>query len=153
MNIPQVRFSYLSDGYDHNKEIVCRKLIEAVGALIELPKEIILQFADLGDSVYGNTSIEFRFKNRIRLNCKLTTEEVPIPLVHELIHVNQVHLGLLSARSGVVFWRDKPYRLTENMSYAQHQSLPWEMDVTNRHTDLLRKALYHALAKGVSDKY
>ncbi len=142
MNIPQVRFSYLSDGYDHNKEIVCRKIIEVVSPLIELPKEIIIQFTDLGDSVYAETSIDFRFKNRISLNSRLPTEELPIPLVHELIHVNQSHLGILKAsRTGAVFWQNRLHRFTENMTYEQHQTLPWEMDVTNRHSALLQKAL------------
>lgn len=142
MNIPQVRFSYQSDDYDQAREVTCRKLTEAVGAILNLPNSIIIQFAILGESVYGETAIDFRFKNRVRINNKLSALEIPGPLVHELIHVNQVHLGLLkSSRTGVVIWKDKPYQLVENMSYSQHQTLPWEVDVTERHDQLLKAVM------------
>lgn len=142
MNIPLVRFRYPSNRPDQNKELVCREIVNAVSAHIELPKEIIIQFTDLGESVYAETSIDFRFKNRISLSDQLTTGELPVPLVHELIHVNQSHLGVLKAsRSGAVFWQNKLHRFNENMSYEQHQALPWEMDVTNRHAALLQIGL------------
>ncbi len=141
MNTPSVRFSYLSDDYYSAREIVCAKLTIAVANIIDLPKEIIIQFANLGDSVYGNTSIEHRFKNRVRINFQLTVIELPGPLVHELIHVNQVHVGLLRAQTGVIFWRDRQYRVDPNMTYAQHQALPWEIDAYDRQEQVLKKAL------------
>jgi len=147
MNIPLVRFSYLSDDYYEAREIVCAKLTEAVANIIDLPKEIVIQFANLGDSVYGNTSVEFRFRNRVRINNGLTITELPGPLVHELIHVNQIHLGLLRAQTGVIFWHNRQYRIDPNMSYKQHRELPWEMDVLDRQEQVLKKALVFAKTK------
>ena len=147
MNTPSVRFSYLSDDYYEAREIVCTKLTEAVANVIDLPKEIIIQFANLGDSVYGNTSVEHRFKNRIRINFQLNVIELPGPLVHELIHVNQIHVGLLRAQSGVIFWHGKQYRVDDNMTYAQHQALPWEIDAYDKQEKILKRALAFAKTK------
>jgi hypothetical protein len=119
----------------------------AVANVIDLPKEIVIQFANLGDSVYGNTSIEHRFKNRIRINFQLNVTELPGPLVHELIHVNQVHVGLLRAQTGVIFWRGQQYRVDDNLTYQQHQALPWEMDAYDRQEQVLKKALEFAKLK------
>ena len=147
MNTPLVRFSYLSDDYYSAREIVCTKLTIAVANIIDLPKEIVIQFANLGDSVYGNTSVEFRFRNRVRINNGLTITELPGPLVHELIHVNQIHLSLLRAQTGVIFWHNRQYRIDPNMSYKQHQELPWEIDAYDRQEQVLKKALEFAKPK------
>lgn len=145
--LPAVRFSYQNDDYDQAREIVCRKLTEAVSTLIPLPKEIVIRVANLGNSTHGSTAVEFRFRNRVSINSTLTLAELPEVLVHELIHINQIHTGVLKAsRTGTYFWNDQPYKIKVGMlTFEQHQQLPWEVDVLDKQERILTEALDYAM--------
>jgi len=137
---PSIWFSYPGDDQAEWREIVCRKLTEAVSTVIQLPKEIIIRVANLGDGYYGSAALEFRFRNRISVSSLLSAEEIPEVLVHELIHLNQIHTGALrSSRIGTYYWNDQ---LIEATPYEQ---LPWEVDVANRQHQVLKEALDYAM--------
>ena len=146
---PSVWFSYPGDNYAEWREIICRKLSEAVSTVIQLPGEIVIKVSNLGQSTYGSASVEFRYRNQISINSILSAKEIPLVLVHELIHLNQIHTGLLrSSRQGTYYWNNQPYNHDVNtITYEQHQQLPWEIDVANRHAGVLKEALEYAMKR------
>ncbi len=147
----KIRFIYQGDDYYQAREIIITKLCESVATIIDLPEEIEIKIAYLGESVYGNTNVGHRFKNRININSKLTVKEIPEIIIHELIHLNQIHTGLLRvSRIGQYYWNNKQYNISDlnKMEYSQYQQLPWEQDVANKQHNLLQKALVYAIKKG-----
>lgn len=145
----KIRFIYQSDDYDLSREIIISKLCEAVSCVLELPTEIEVKFAYLGESVYGNTALGHRFKNRININSNLTIKEIPDILVHELIHLNQVLTGILRVTNSHYYWRGRAYKIDnpDELDYNAYKELPWEADVANKQHFVMRQALLHALKR------
>lgn len=146
----KVLFIYQSDDKSIQREIVATKLCEAVSHIIELPDIIEIEFSNLGQSVYGETIINPRFKNRIRINSMLNSKEIIPAIVHELIHLNQTHTGLLSmTRDGRYIWKNKIYKspTVKELSFNEHSQLPWEIDVAQRQQKILNEAIQSALTK------
>lgn len=147
MMFPKINYSYQSNDYYVAREVICTNLTEAVSTIITLPSEIQIRFASLGQSVYGSTALEYRFRNRVSLNNTLTVSELPEVLVHELIHLHQSHTGVLrTTRDGKHFWNDKYYTVTE-LVYEEYLKLPWEEDVEKRHKKILNDALLYAIKR------
>ena len=130
----KVQFIYQGSIWLPDQEKVSIKLCECVAKVIELPNSIELEFANLAPNVYGETLLFGKFKNRFRISDSLSPKEIIKPIVHELIHIHQVHTGKLSVmRDGTHIWMGRQYRnvdpnLLENTAY---NNLPWEQDVLN----------------------
>lgn len=137
-----IRFIYRGNSYSEPREKIVENIINIARKFIELPEQIEIEFLDLSPAVYGETVLDYRFRNRIRLNENLNTKDIIIPLIHELLHLNQVVCGYLSAkRNGAYVWKKKIYSLGQNYSYNEYKSLPWEMDVAQKQQKLLEKVL------------
>lgn len=140
----KVRFIYQGSIWLPDQEKVALKLCECVSQVIELPSNIEIEFSDLAPNVYGETLLYGRFKNRFRISDTLSPKEIVKPIVHELIHVHQIHVGKLSVmRDGTYIWMGRQYNtvnpnLLENVQYQQ---LPWEQDVNNRLDTILGAAI------------
>lgn len=95
--------------------------------------------------VLAETVLDSRLKvNRIRINSELNQKEVIIPLVHELVHLNQIVENRLSVyRNGDIFWEGKRYQLKDptKSTYDYYENLPWEIDVRAREQKLLKNIL------------
>jgi predicted metallopeptidase len=144
----KVIFIYQAEGKSLQREAVAIKLCEAVSKIIVLPENIEIEFALLNPSVYGETIINSRFKNRVRLNNTLTAKEIIPALVHELIHLNQTHTGLLSmTRDGRYIWKNKIYKTPHvgQLTFNEHSQLPWEIDVAQKQQKILNEAIQLAL--------
>ena len=138
--MPNIRFIYENDDYKLSRETVVSKVCNVVSTFLDLPVEIQIRFANLGPSVYGNTALDNRFKNRISINTSLSDEEIVEILVHELIHLYQIHTGLLSVtRSGSYIWKKRSYKVDSYSSgdYKHYSQLPWELDVAQEQQPLL----------------
>jgi hypothetical protein len=138
--MPNIRFIYENDDYKLSRETVVSKVCNIVSTFLDLPIEIQIRFANLGPSVYGNTALDNRFKNRISINTSLTDEEIVEILVHELIHLYQIHTGLLSVtRSGSYIWKKRSYKVDSYSfgDYKHYSQLPWELDVEQKQKPLL----------------
>ena len=132
-----VRFIYQGDDYNIKREAVATHICQFLAAILTLPAEIQIVFAKLPDSVYGNTIVDNRFKNRININSMLTADEIPIVLIHELVHLQQITTGRLSNTSnGKFIWDKKIYTITSETDY---DSLPWEQDVSERLLKLVKQ--------------
>jgi hypothetical protein len=128
---------------DIEKAKVATSLCQAASLYINLPDNIIVEFVDLGRSAYGESTLTFNKESKVRINLQLSTKEMIYPLVHELLHLNQIHEGKLSVtRFGDCVWEGKTYKLNQSkMSYKEYTQLPWELDVTSREKQLLANIL------------
>lgn len=129
---------------DHEK--VSIRLCECVSNIIDLPNQLEIEFISLPYNVYGGTHIEYKFKNRFKINENLSVKEIVRPVVHELLHINQIHLGRLKVmRDGTYIWDNIQYRNVNpnSLSYQDYMNLPWEQDVNNR----LENVLFQAIQK------
>ena len=142
MALVNVRFFYKNNQHSYKHEIIISSVCNAVAQLIDLPTELEVCLYSLGNNVYGGVD---RYKiNRLGINYDIPMEELPLILVHELIHVNQKHTGLLRiAQDGLIYWRGIPYtkKLPEELEYSEYEKLPWEIDVENQQIDLLHRAI------------
>lgn len=147
--MPAIRFIYSSDKYDKNRELVLTNVIDIVANQIELPKNIEVQFVKLNDSIYGETTVDPRFKSRIKLHEDLSAKECIVPTIHELLHLCQIHIGQLSGRrDGSYLWEGKVYPRIDSITLEQWKSLPWERDVAEKQQKLLEKVLKIGLGNG-----
>lgn len=138
-----VRFIYTTGKYDKNKEAIVSNLYNKAKTFIQLPKTLEVEFKDLNDSVYAETVLDHRFKNRIYLNANIHYKEIIKPCLHELLHLNQIHTGRLSSqKNGMILWENKLYRIDSyNLSYKDYLNLPWELDVAEKEKILLQNIL------------
>jgi hypothetical protein len=128
---------------DIEKAKVATSLCQAAFLYIALPDNIIVEFVDLGHNAYGESTLTFNKESKVRINLQLSAKEMIYPLVHELLHLNQIHEGKLSVtRFGDCVWEGKTYKLNQSkMSYKEYTQLPWELDVTSREQQLLANIL------------
>jgi len=142
-----ITFIYNKTIPDIDKEKILQKIYDSVCSNIKLPKDIEIEFKNLDISIYGETLLDSRFKNRIRLNANLTTKELFKPFIHELVHLSQTQSGKLGVyRNGTVMWEGKPYKTNKPLSeltYKEHCDLPWEKEASYLQDKLLKLILEH----------
>jgi hypothetical protein len=128
---------------DIEKAKVATSLCQAASLYINLPETIIVEFVDLGPGIYGESTLHFNNQHRVRINLQLSNKELIYPLIHELLHLNQIYEGRLSVtRFGDCVWESNVYKIDQSkMRYHDYKQLPWELDVANREKDLLSKIL------------
>jgi hypothetical protein len=140
-----VKFIYVSDKYDSVREKVIERIINIVSKKIDLPMLIEVEFRSLPNNVYGETLLDSRYKNRIRIQENLLAKETIVPVIHELLHLNQVCTGKLSGRrDGSFVWNGKIYNTSKNITTNEWSSLPWEIDVAEREKQMLLEVLNEA---------
>jgi|688.fasta_scaffold203218_2 hypothetical protein len=135
-------FIYTGEIYDRPREVVAENIVRIMSELIQLPKGIEIEFRTLAESIYGETLLDSRFKKRIRLHDRLTAREIIVPLIHELLHLNQVHTGkLLGRRDGSFIWNGKVYHASKTITVKEWSQLPWEIDVAEKEKHYLTEVL------------
>lgn len=123
-------------------KLLLSRVCDLVSEHLVLPKEIQIEFKKLSDSNYAETSLNPRYKNRITINSNLELTEMINPLIHELIHLSQLHEGKLrKRRDGMYIWENRNYTVVETLSYKQYLELPWEADVVNRQKQITKQIL------------
>ena len=136
----QVKIFYAKGLYDSNKESLACKIVEEARPHITLPDIVEIEFQRMGPSMYGQTDVS---RKRITINFDLDLNDIFIPLLHELIHLEQIHTGKLAkSREGKYVWEGAVYRVDPaRMLYKDYNKLPWELDVAKKQQDLLEKLL------------
>lgn len=136
-----INFSYYKNtGPDKDKEKVVRDVINILRNYLELPDIIKVEFVSMGPAQYGEAIVDANNPNIVRINLDLSTTDVVIPLVHELIHLEQMHTGrLMNTRFGDIVWEGTKYKVKSNMPYQEYINLPWEIEVKTRQKSLLEK--------------
>ena len=97
----------------------------------------------MANNQYADSSLKNNSDKHIRLNLELTVNDILVPLVHELIHVNQMHEGrLMITNDGIFIWNMKTYELIiEDLPYEEYLMLPWELDVSHKQPKLMQEIL------------
>ena len=140
----KVRFIYQGSDWLPDQEKVAINLCLRASKIIDLPDEIEVEFVKMLPSVYGETLLYGRFKNRFRINDCLSPKEIIKPVVHELIHIHQVYIGKLKAmRDGTYIWDGRQYKNTDPnlLENSAYRNLPWEQDVENVIDSILNRIL------------
>lgn len=133
---------YTCTDADRHKENLCDKICMLMRDHLTLPKEIVIEMSMMSPSVYAETYLHYKNTHRIRLNDQLLVNDLVIPLVHELIHLEQLTLGkLMINHEGLYIWDNLSYNIKLNdLHYGDYLQLPWELDVHNRLPKLLKTA-------------
>lgn len=142
----EILFIYQCEFYSSQRELIAKNFCRVMALTIELPDKIEIEVIDADLSVYGETLLDHRFKNRIRINAALGPQDLIHALAHELIHVHQIHTGKLAVmRDGSYVWNGSRIVCdTKTMKYSDYIQLPWEAEVAK----LLPTVLAEALKKG-----
>lgn len=145
-----VRFIYPNKTKDSDKEKIVTKVCNIVEKEIKLPSDIIVEFKILDKNIYAETLVFGKTSNRIILNHLLSISDSIRPLVHELLHLNQIYTGMLSCGTrGSYRWLNENYHFPniQLMSYKDYMDLPWEQDVSTREKYLLLKVVNSKLIR------
>lgn len=137
---------YLLDEPLPQFEAVINPLVVSARHYLQLPHTIVIAAAKMDGSIWGGTRVDPRWANRITINVELLPADLPIVIVHELIHVEQLHTGILRGDvHGNIWWRGSLYRVDHEVSWEEYCRLPWEVDVSTRIRKLLHKIVDHTL--------
>jgi len=131
-------FYYRGVSPDINKEKVASNICRILRNHLQLPDKIEIEFIQLGPSNYGETIVDYRRPDKIRINLDLSVKDIIIPLVHELIHLEQIYQGrLTNTRFGDIIWENRKYKVKSNMTHKEYLSQPWEQDVAEKQQKVL----------------
>ncbi len=135
-----IRFYYYrGESPDSQREKVASYVCNRLRDYLDLPDTIEIEFVHLGPSNYGETLIDYRKPNRIRINLDLSINDIVIPLTHELLHLEQIKQGrLTNTRSGDILWENQVYKVKQSLSYKDYLALPWEEDVAKKQQKVLK---------------
>ena len=138
-----IRFYYYKGvNPDIQKEKVATYVCNRLREHLDLPDVIEVEFIQLGPSTYGETVIDFRYPSRIRVNLDLSLTDIVIPIVHELLHLEQIKQNrLTNNRFGDILWENTVYKVKKNLSYRDYLALPWELDVAEKQQKVLKNLL------------
>jgi hypothetical protein len=128
---------------DIAKATIAERLCQAASLYVRLPDYIEVHFANLGPNTYGEATLRPGINRVLTINVALTVKEMIHPIIHELIHLSQMHEGKLSvSRTGVYVWEGKTFKVdTNTISYEEYMQLPWEQDVSLRQKRLLAQII------------
>jgi len=124
---------------DLNKEKIIHKVCSILSNKLKLPTSITIVLKKLEPAIYAETSLQNMSQYRIVINSDLPIRDMIEPLVHELIHLNQIYTGKLVGKKGSYFWEGIEYKVKSGLSqtYSDYQSMPWEIDVNQKLPKLL----------------
>lgn len=148
-----IQFIYNHGDRDELRELVITKICEAFYDELTIPDTVQVEFKKLPKNVFAETMLDYRFKNRIRINYLLNHREVFAPVIHELIHMNQTHTGKLTVlREGIYMYEGKIHDIKDinKLSYDEYMKLPWEKDVAERQEKLAEIIIKSVLESGKS---
>jgi len=133
--------------YDKNikrndlKERLIKSICELTSTKFVLPDKIIVINQNLGHHVLGETILDSKNSNKIKLNANLDYKETLIVLSHELIHLSQIaEKRLTFNKKGDYIWEGKVccnYATIKSLDYNIYLQLPWEQDVAKKQQKLV----------------
>jgi uncharacterized protein YjaZ len=136
----KIKFHYQQRPPCKAREFIINSLASAISELIELPESIEICLYNLDKNMFGG--IDRYIHNRIGINYSLELIDIPRILAHELLHMHQMHTGLLCIKNDIYYWQGIPYHnVNKEESYQSYKSSPWETDVDTRVDKLLIDAI------------
>lgn len=134
-----IRFHYYRGvSPDNQKEKVATNVCNILRGYLDLPDIIEIEFVQLGPSKYAETIVDYRYPNKIRVNLDLSLNDIVLPIIHELLHLEQIKQGrLTNTRFGDIIWESKVYKIKQDLSYRDYLALPWEEEVARKQQKML----------------
>jgi hypothetical protein len=128
---------------DSNKEKIIRKVCSIVVKKLTLPKTITIVLKKLEPAIYAETNLQNMNQYRIVINSDLPLSNIIQPLIHELIHLNQIYTGKLVGKRDRYLWNGIEYKVKNGLAqtFDDYQSMPWELDVNQKLPKLLEFVL------------
>lgn len=138
-----INFIYRYDHHSLEREVIIKNLCQSIAKIISLPKDINIEIISPYSTNYGETLLDKKFKNTIRINSILGPHELIQVLAHELIHLHQIHIGkLMVMNDGSYIYNNSRYMVdTKIISYKEYSKLPWEMEVKKLLPSILEQAI------------
>ena len=132
-------FYYSSGTKIEQREMAVHEIFSKISGHLKLPRDIVVEFKKMPGSVWAETILGRRGGNRVTINDILNEHEIKIPLIHELIHLDQQFTGrLVSLGHNIVLWEGQQYReIPLEADYLGYKNQPWEEDVDQRIAKLL----------------
>ena len=140
----QIKFIYPRNvSKDLSIEDLCRRICNKMRNHLTLPDNVIIEFVWLEKHTHADTYVHYKDGPRIRLSLHLPLNHIVLPLLHELIHLEQMTLGkLMINHEGLYIWEKQPYEVdATKLPYGEYLQLPWELEVHNRLPILLEQLL------------
>ena len=140
----QIKFIYPRNvSKDLSIEDLCQRICNKMRNHLTLPDNVIIEFVWLEKHTHADTYVHYKDGPRIRLSLHLLLNHIVLPLLHELIHLEQMTLGkLMINHEGLYIWEKRPYEVdTTQLPYGEYLQLPWELEVHNRLPNLLEQLL------------
>lgn len=136
----EIKLYHAKNCYDYKKQQLAKSIINHASNFLSLPKIIELEFQSLGHSAYGETDID---RKRITINFDLELNDIVIPLLHELTHLEQIHTGRLAkSRNGEYVWEGQVFNVNPlSMTYEEYKQLPWEAESDKKQKKLIESIL------------
>lgn len=137
-----MRIDFVASNVDIKVRAVVQHLGRTAANILSLPDIVHVEFQALNGGVYAQSILSHRFRNRVVLNSHLSATEIMLPFVHELIHVQQQHLGHLKCLpSGVIVWKGQHFSPNDNLSYNDYLALPWECDAVAQQLPIFKRCI------------
>lgn len=140
----KVNFTYHKCSQNIKKELVLINIGNELSNLMSLPNTLLVEFKMMHESVYAETVLSHKLKNKIILNAILNEKEVIKPFIHECIHVHQMYTNQLGVyRDGSINWSGSRFKVHDpnSLKYIDYKNLPWESDVDQKLPKLLEAIL------------
>lgn len=134
-----IRFHYYKGvSPDNQKEKVATHVCNILRDYLDLPDVIEIEFVQLGPSTYAETIVDYRYPNKMRVNLDLSLNDIVLPIIHELLHLEQIKKKrLTNTRFGDIIWENKVYKIKKILSYRDYLALPWEEEVARNQQKML----------------
>jgi hypothetical protein len=140
----KVNFVYNKCDQSIKRELVIAHVATQLSKLISLPETLLVELRLMPDSVYAETVLNHKLKNKIVLNSMLNEKEIIKPFIHECIHIHQMHTKQLDVyRDGTIYWSGSRFKIHDpaSINYVEYKNLPWESDVDQKLPKLLETIL------------
>lgn len=122
-----------------DKEKLIYNVVKKSSAFLKLPHTVTIRIETLDPGLYAQTDITYK---KIVLNSLLELNDIIFPLVHELIHLEQIETGKLNrSKQGKYVWEGQVYDVPENITHENYKQLPWEHEITKKNYDIVKKVL------------
>jgi len=133
-----IKFTGKQLDLDDSKKALIQEICDSVSTIISLPNSVEIVIRTVNKSIHG--FLDVNAINKIHLSSELLLPDIPIVLVHELIHLHQKHIGdLQGAGHHAIFWKNKAYTKPDysKMSLQEYNTYPWEADVVKKQQEIM----------------
>lgn len=120
-------------------EAVITMAVNKLKTELSLPDYLEVCLYTLTPGIWGG--IDHQRANRLALDRNISLTQILPLLVHELVHVDQQHRGVLQRQGLEWWWQNQLWfqKWPQHLTNEAYLALPWEIDARTRTSDLIKK--------------